>query len=203
MNRAPAWTARRRDWWAAFARARQNPILSPCRPRSKNREAACWLTKEEAMSGKNPVDRRSFLSRVVGASVVATGAMALITGPARAQKARSGTHTGRSDSDSTDRAGYGHTGVSDSDSTDGAGFGRTGLTDHDSTDQAQYGRGTSSTAATAPHTGRSDSDSTDRAGYGHTGVSDGDSTDGAGFGRTGLTDHDSSDQAQYGRGTKG
>jgi hypothetical protein len=62
------------------------------------------------------LSRRSFMSRVVGAAVIAGGATALVTGQASAQA--NPNYTGRTDADSgsaADRAGYGRTGITDSD----------------------------------------------------------------------------------------
>jgi len=151
---------------------------------------------------KKRLNRRSFMSRVAGAAVLAGGAAGIVTGTAKAQN-----YTGRTDSDSgsnADRSGYGRTGLSDSDSGSGAdraGYGRgghQGVTDHDTgayADPAGRGRGSS---------GMSDSDSgryADPAGRGRggrTGVTDSDSganRDPVGRGRgggrqNGVTDHD-------------
>src|SRR5262245_32048024 len=85
---------------------------------------------------KRPLNRRSFMSRVAGAAMIAVGAGAVVTGTASAQN-----YTGHTDSDSgshADRAGYGRTGVTDRDSGNGAdraGYGRggqSGVTDNDS-----------------------------------------------------------------------
>ena len=116
------------------------------------------------------INRRSFMSRIIGGAALSGTALSLVTGQASAQ-----SYTGRSDSDPSDRSGYGHnqTGVSDRDSTDLANQGRnqTGVSDRDSTDLANQGRN---------QTGRSDSDSTDLANQGRgTGCTDSDSGEGA------------------------
>ena len=82
------------------------------------------------MKKANRVSRRSFVGLVTGAA-----ASAMMATSAKAQQ------TGRTDSDSGDRAGYGRTGYSDSDSNDRGGYGRTGATDSDSNDRSGYGRG--------------------------------------------------------------
>lgn len=133
------------------------------------------------MSESKPVDRRSFLRRVVGVSLLAGGAATLVTGRAYAQS-----------------------GVSDSDPTDPIGRGRgpyTGVTDNDPTDFPS--RGQVGGAAARPRRARggpvTDGDYTegwsDPGGRGRgpqrttsTGVTDGDGspagyTDAAGFGR--------------------
>ena len=83
---------------------------------------------------KKRLNRRSFMSRVAGAAIVAGGATATITGQAQAQN-----YTGRTDNDTganADQAGHGR----------GTATGRqTGITDGDSgthADRAGYGRGT-------------------------------------------------------------
>ena len=127
--------------------------------------------------------RRSFLARVAG-GVAAGGALALVSGEARAFQV--------TDSDSGAKGdpagrGRGRTGESDGDPTDPAGYGRprTGCSDGDSgTNGDPAGRGRC-------RTGESDSDSganADAAGHGRprTGLSDGDSgagADAAGRGR--------------------
>jgi hypothetical protein len=152
---------------------------------------------------KKRLNRRSFMSRVAGAAVIAGGATAIVTGEAAAQN-----YTGRTDGDSgsyADRAGYGRTGITDGDSGSGS-------------DRAGYGRGGGGSS------GCSDSDSGTYAdpggqgrrcgGGGGTGYTDSDSgamADPAGNGRgprrsasTGLTDADSgstADNAGYGRGS--
>ena len=152
------------------------------------------------MAIKGKLSRRSFLSRVAGAAVT-TGAMASITGSARAQEATivdedtSDTarhYSGLTDRDfgsNSDEAHYGrgtYTGASDNDPADTAQT-RTFLTDADSgikADRAGYGR--------VSRTGQSDADpapTADRAGFGGqigAGCSDSDSRpveDPAGFGR--------------------
>jgi hypothetical protein len=131
----------------------------------------------EVMSEKKRLNRRSFMTRVVGAAA-AIGATAAVTGEAAAQN-----YTGRTDSDTgsyADRAGYGRTGLTDNDSGNGsdrAGYGRggggggggtTGLTDSDAggnADRAGNGRG----ATRNSPTGLTDGDSgsyADRASYG-------------------------------------
>src|SRR5215468_4211666 len=99
---------------------------------------------------KKRLNRRSFMSRVAGAAMLAGGAAGVVTGAAKAQN-----YTGRTDSDSgsnADRSGYGRTGISDSDSgagSDRPGYGRgghAGVTDHDTgvgADPAGRGRGNS------------------------------------------------------------
>src|SRR5688572_29626817 len=76
------------------------------------------------------VSRRSFVALVTGAA-----ATTLVSKSAAAQE------TGRTDSDSNDRSGYGRTSVFDSDSNDRGGYGRTGYSDGDSNDRSGYGRG--------------------------------------------------------------
>ena len=79
-------------------------------------------TKTGASTGEirmvSSINRRSFMSRIIGGAALSGTALSLVTGQASAQ-----SYTGRSDSDPSDRAGYGHnqTGYSDSDSTDAAG----------------------------------------------------------------------------------
>jgi hypothetical protein len=140
----------------------------------------------------NRVSRRSFVALVTGAA-----ASGLIGGSAKAQ-------SGRTDSDSNDRANYGYSGFTDGDSNDRSGHGRgngsctdsdtgknadgvgrgrrcntsTGLTDSDTgsnRDAVGRGRGTSN--------GYTDSDSNDRSGQGYSGLTDGDSNDRSGHGR--------------------
>jgi len=157
------------------------------------------------MAIKGKLSRRSFLSRVAGAAVT-TGAMASITGSARAQEATIADedasdaarhYSGLTDRDfgsNSDEAHYGRgtfTGATDDDPTDTAGFAeqpRTFLTDADTgikADRAGYGR--------VSRTGQSDADpapTADRAGFGGqigAGCSDSDSSpveDPAGFGRS-------------------
>ena len=69
------------------------------------------------MTDRSPINRRSFLGRVVGGAVVVGGAGAFVTGTASAQ-------------------------VTDSDPTDGYGRGRGSITDSDPTDAGGRGRGT-------------------------------------------------------------
>jgi len=152
---------------------------------------------------KRNVNRRSFMARIIGGAALSGTALSLVTGQANAQR-----YTGRSDSDPTDRAGYGQnqTGVTDHDSTDRANQGRntTGYSDNDSgpqADPANGGRGRDR----PPPSGVSDRDSTDAAGQGRnqTGRSESDSTDLANQGRgTGCSDSDSGERADrvgYGR----
>lgn len=100
-------------------------------------------------SKNNRLNRRSFMARIAGASVLGSVAIP--------KRANAQSVTGRTDSDSgasADRAGYGQTWATDSDSgaaADRAGHGRgasgtssTGLTDSDQgagADRAGYGRG--------------------------------------------------------------
>ena len=118
-----------------------------------------------AMKPTRSVSRRSFFSQVAGGAIAA-GAVALVTGEARAVQGP--PYTGITDSDSgpnSDNAGYGRGGnqaISDNDSgpnADPAGHGRntrgqppaSGITDRDPTDPVNRGRGGGS--------GFSDSDS--------------------------------------------
>ena len=84
------------------------------------------MSDEEKKTEKKPLNRRSFMSRVAGATVLAGGAAAVVTGEASAQN-----YTGHTDSDTgngADRSGYGRTGNTDTDSGNGrgsiAGYGR-------------------------------------------------------------------------------
>ncbi len=126
------------------------------------------------MHVKPYVNRRSFLARVVGTSLLGGGALSAVVGKSHAQQNLS--RSCLTDRDSGDRPDYGR---------------QTGLTDTDPTNSA--GRGTL--------TNRTDSDATDAENRGRswrcanrTGVTDGDSganADLAGFGlgrRTGVTD---------------
>ena len=112
------------------------------------------------MAKKGTLSRRSFLTRVAGATV-ATGAGAVITGASEAQN-----YTGQTDADTgsyADRAGYGRTGRTDSDggaNADRAGYGRgggsTGVTDSDTGNYADpigNGRGGRTSRITDSDTG--------------------------------------------------
>lgn len=169
------------------------------------------------MSEKQPINRRSFLSKVAGAAAVMGGATIFISTEAEARR------TGITDQDSRDTAGHGRgrTGLTDRDSRDVAGNGRygsggvsdgdrgrgsdptgrgvrghpRGTTDNDPTDGGGRGRGGG--------TGRTDSDPTDASGRGQTGRTDSDPTDGSGRGRGGRTvDRDPSDPGASGTSTR-
>lgn len=112
----------------------------------------------------NPrLGRRLLVTRAASGA----GLAALAGGTAAAQ-------SGRSDSDPSDRPGYGRSGRTDSDPRDQAGRGgaraaprgRTGLTDADPADGAGNGRGA---GAGRTRTGLTDSDPSDGAGYGRRG----------------------------------
>ncbi|MBK8545504.1 MAG: hypothetical protein IPL62_19435 [Caulobacteraceae bacterium] len=90
------------------------------------------------MSEKKRLNRRSFMGRILGATVIG-GSLAALTGCATAEGG-GGVYTGATDADSgsyADRAGYGRSGLSDSDTgpyADPAGRGRgvqAGITDND------------------------------------------------------------------------
>lgn len=124
------------------------------------------MMTHDSDSRRDPVDRRSFLGRVVGGTVVVGGSMTAIAGGARAQSNYTGvTDCDRGEGGIRDRPGYGR-GV------------RNQYTDSDSgpnRDPVCQGRGTTSGSPTGtqypgtPHTGCSDSDrgsSGDPSGYG-------------------------------------
>lgn len=158
------------------------------------------------------LNRRSFLSRIVGASAIGGGALSLVLGKSFAQAPQ--PRTCLTDTDSSDRPDFGtRTGLTDRDSQDAVGRGTlTQHTDADTHDLANRGR---SWRCPAPQqTGITDHDTganADRAGYGRTGVTDNDSgpnADRPGYGRGGsaggASDNDSgpgADPAGRGRGS--
>lgn len=123
------------------------------------------------MAEDTKLNRRSFLNTVAGAAVGGAALAAIAGGAAQAQQ----RPTGRSDSDSgqrADRGGYGRTGVTDTDPYDMPGRG--------------VGRGGGRPATGNNGNGRTDRDPTDRPGRGYSGRSDSDSgsaADRAGHGR--------------------
>lgn len=130
---------------------------------------------DQAGEGAGRSGQDSRLSRRLIVARLAGGAGLLAAGGASAQ-------SGRSDSDSGDRAGFGRSGRTDQDPSDGPGRGRgssgTGRTDSDPSDGPGRGRGTQS--------GRTDSDPSDGPGRGRgtqTGRTDSDPSDGPGRGR--------------------
>jgi hypothetical protein len=188
-----------------------------------------WDVRRLGMSATR-FNRRSFLSRIVGAGAAAAGSAMLAFEPQRAWAVTDrdyndavghgggGGRASSTDQDPYDRVGHGQgNGNGRGFSTSGA---HTGVTDQDSTDQIAHGTHTPS---------GTDQDPTDRAGEGHTrglpppvrqscgGTTDADSSDRAGCGRnsapsanrfpdapratSGLTDHDPSDTAGNGRGS--
>lgn len=118
----------------------------------RNPVTAGVFVGEVYMDDQTPLNRRSFLGRVVGGAVLAGGASALVAGSAaRAQTTDSdpsdgygrgrGSGTGATDSDPTDAGGRGRSGVTDSDPTDGSGRGRgRRASDSDPTDPAAASR---------------------------------------------------------------
>lgn len=156
------------------------------------------------------VNRRSFLARVVGTSLLGGGALSVVVGNSHAQQNLS--RSCLTDRDSSDRPDYGRqTGLTDTDPTDSAGRGTlTNRTDSDVTDAENRGR----SWRCANRTGVTDGDSgasADLAGFGlgrRTGVTDSDSGAnadrsgrGRGGSRAGASDNDPTDRAGYGRGS--
>lgn len=118
------------------------------------------MSKDE--DNKPRLGRRLLVTRAASGA----GLAALAGGTASAQ-------SGRSDSDPSDRPGYGRSGRTDSDPRDQAGRGggsqargRTGLTDADPADGPGNGRGS---GPGRTRTGLTDSDPSDGAGYGRRG----------------------------------
>src|SRR5262245_31129459 len=108
---------------------------------------------------KKRLNRRSFMSRVAGAAVIAGSAAGVVTGEARAQNYTG--HTDRDSGSNADRAGYGRTGVTDRDSGNGAdraGYGRGGQSGVSDSDSGQYadpaGRGRGSSGLTDNDSGQ-------------------------------------------------
>ncbi len=98
---------------------------------------------------KNFLNRRSFISRVSGATLLG-GAASVTAGCA------TGPYSGTTDSDPVDAVGYGrNSGVTDSDPTDAVGRGRAGagVTDSDPTDAVGRGRGSRSGTVVGTVTG--------------------------------------------------
>jgi hypothetical protein len=165
----------------------------------------------EEMKANRGTNRRSFMSKVLGG--VAFGALATVSGKARAWQPG---YTGITDNDTghnSDNPGYGrggrgsraaspNTGATDNDSSDPVNGGRrggaTGVTDQDTgagADNAGYGRGRLGQPGVRQGgrvgPGPTDNDSSDRTGEGrgrYSGVSDqdtGSNSDNAGYGRGG------------------
>lgn len=176
------------------------------------------------MPASHRFNRRSFMTSVIG-GVFGTGALATVTGQARAQ---TGPYTGVTDQDSgsyADNAGHGRgpggnawgrpdnrSGVTDTDPTDPSGNGRGGQSGYSDSDSGQgadpSGRGR---RGRPTQTGITDSDPHDRSGEGR-GTSGGEGRrpwrtrpDGTPIEYTGITDSDggqSRDPSGYGRGSR-
>ena len=139
-----------------------------------------------------PVNRRSFLGRVASAGL-GGGFLTLIVGGravAGTDHDRADPGTRYTDRDRYDLRGRGRgarNGVSDTDPTDRRGYGRGGLTDRDPVDPPGLGRGPVADSDVAD---ASDHDVVDRHGRGR----------GVGGKPSGLTDGDPVDRASWGRG---
>lgn len=158
------------------------------------------------MTPRKSLNRRSFMSRIVGGAigggalgvVSGHGAMATDNDPSDpASPPTNRPYTGISDRDSSDPANYGSTNPP---TRNGRPY--TGFSDHDTGDPAGYGSTMPSTQNGRPYTGITDRDPSDPRDHGR-GATGGNPPGPNGRPYTGITDRDPSDPARYGRSPTG